>query len=78
MRQKFFIKKQGAELCARSEGASTKYYNKKSKTEGKLYSIYMGTICLAFALNFGTACMVVQEMHKEGHDVQVKEMGLFK
>ena len=69
MRTKFNVK---AVKCASASGRS---YTKYCKPQAaKLFSVFMGSVCLAYGLSQGLARECVTELSAQGQHVEMREM----
>ena len=69
MRTKFNVK---AVKCASASGRSYVRYCKPQAA--KLFSVFMGSVCLAYGLSQGLAKECVTELSAQGQQVEMREM----
>ena len=69
MRTKFNIK---GVKCASANGAKCTYFSKPQAA--KLFSVFMGSVCLAYGLSQGLAQECVSELSQQGQQVEMRVM----
>ena len=69
MRTKFNVK---AVKCASASGRS--YVRFCKPQAAKLFSVFMGSVCLAYGLSQGLARECVTELSAQGQQVEMREM----
>ena len=69
MKTRFNVK---AVKCASANGRSYVRYCKPQAA--KLFSVFMGSVCLAYGLSQGLAQECVSELSQQGQQVEMREM----
>ena len=69
MKTRFIVK---GVKCASAKGAKCVYFSRPQAA--KLFSVFMGSVCLAYGLSQGLARECVTELSAQGQQVEMREM----
>ena len=69
MKTRFIVK---GVKCASAKGAKCTYFSRPQSA--KLFSIFMGSVCLMYGLSQGLARECVNELSQHGQQVEMREM----